>query len=89
MSRLIYLNYFTDYRIAEFEKVSHDMATFKAYLMKSSKLMLWYKRFGDEQSLELVATHRETLEGLRQGLGMDKDGKVNKDDPSTFLDLCN
>ena len=50
--------------------------------------MLWYERFGDEQSLELVARHRETLEGLRQGLGMDKDGKVNKGDPSKFLDLC-
>ena len=50
--------------------------------------MLWYERFGDEQSLELVARHRETLEGLRQGLGMDKDGKRNKDDPSKFSNLC-
>ena len=50
--------------------------------------MLWYKRFGDDQSLELVATHRETLEGLRQGVGVDENGKTNKDDQSKFSNLC-
>ena len=67
--------------ISEFE-TTHDLADFLLYLYKSSQLMDLYRLFGDEQCLNEIESHRQTLENIRQALAMDEKGQAQVDAPS-------
>ena len=67
--------------ISEFE-TTHDLATFRLYLSKRSQLMDLYRLFGDEQCLNEIESHRQTLENIRQALAMDEKGQAQVDAPS-------